>query len=143
MTNDASPRRRLALGPASWLPRQGFVVVPIWPPEPLPDTTRARSALVGHVDGRLLAYANLCRHLAVALDFGDGDVCNPGTTDLHCRRHGAVFDGNSGECTFGPCLGRSLWPLEIEIDPFGGAHLVLSAVAESAGPPPLRRRRPG
>ncbi len=125
MASDAKPRRRLALGPSAWLPREGFVVVPLWPPEPLPDTTRARSALVGRVGGELVAYANLCRHLAVPLDFGDGDVCDAGSSELRCRRHGAAFDARSGACTAGPCLGRSLWPLVIEVDAFGEASLVL------------------
>jgi naringenin degradation protein FdeD len=134
----AAPRR-LTLGPAAWLPREGFVVVPLWPPEPLPDTTRARSALVGRVDGKLVAYANLCRHLAVPLDFGDGDVQNFGSSDLHCRRHGAVFNARSGACTSGPCVGRSLWPLAIEVDELGEAHLLLGGAAAGQGAPPAPR----
>lgn len=127
-----APKRRLSLGPAAWLPREGFVVVPLWPPAAMPDATRARSALVGRVAGRLLAYANLCRHLAVPLDFGDGDVHNDGSTELHCRRHGAIFDAGSGACTAGPCVGRSLWPIDVEVDAFGEAHLVF----DDSPPPP-------
>ncbi|HEU4406587.1 MAG TPA: Rieske (2Fe-2S) protein [Polyangiaceae bacterium] len=126
------PKLRLSIGSAAWLPREGFLVVPLWPPALMPDTTRARSALVGRAGGRLVAYANLCRHLAVPLDFGDGDVHDDDKGELHCRRHGAVFDAGSGACTTGPCVGRSLWPIELEIDPFGEVHLVFD------GEPPPR-----
>ena len=120
------PVRRVALGPATYLPSEGFVVVPIVPPHRLPDTTVARSALVGYVDGVPKAYANLCRHLAIALDYGDGDVSDEGDHEfVRCRRHGAVFAARDGMCVAGPCLGLALWPLTIEIGPFGEAALVL------------------
>ncbi|HEU4535839.1 MAG TPA: hypothetical protein VFS00_17060, partial [Polyangiaceae bacterium] len=51
---------------------------------------------------------------------------------------------------FGPCLGRSLWPLHVEVDDLDDAHLVLGGPPEApAGkprlpdgtppPPPARR----
>lgn len=118
--------REIALGPSASLPRRSFVVVPIVPPLPLEDGTRARSALVGFWGGKLRAYANLCRHLAIPLDYGDGEVMDPDGEELMCHHHGASFDPLTGMCTMGPCFGDALFPIEIrEAD--GQAVLVLPA----------------
>lgn len=126
--------RSIYLGPTQFLPRRGFVVVPVLPPHRLPDGTQARSAVVGLVDGRWVAYANVCRHLAIPLDMGDGDVMDPDRHTLVCHHHGAVFEGASGECTVGPCYREFLWRWEIVVEN-GEASLVVGgeAAATPAG----------
>ena len=101
------------------------MVVPIWPSHALPDGTIARSALIGRSDGAIVAYANVCRHLAVPLDYGDGDVTDEDGEDLRCRHHGAVFAAASGQCVVGPCQGRSLWRFTVEVDGAGDATLLV------------------
>lgn len=117
--------RRLFLGPSSFLPPSGFVVVPVLPPYRLPDGTRARSALIGRVDGELKAFANVCRHQALPLDLGDGEVMEG--DQLLCHHHGAYFELSEGKCSAGPCLGMRLWPWIIEIDALGDATLLIGS----------------
>jgi nitrite reductase/ring-hydroxylating ferredoxin subunit len=117
--------RRISLGPSSFLPRHGFVVVPVLPPHLLPDGTRARSALVGFVDDQLRAFANVCRHLAIPLDLGDGDAMDHDGIRLRCHHHGAIFEPGEGRCVVGPCLGMRLWPWSVEVDALGDATLLV------------------
>jgi nitrite reductase/ring-hydroxylating ferredoxin subunit len=124
--------RRIQLGPSSFMPSRGFVVVPVFPPCKLPDGTTARSALIGRSNGVLRAYANVCRHLAIPLDLaGDGEVMDDDRIEIVCHHHGARFDGADGACVYGPCFGRSLWAFRVEVDALGDASLVL----EVAGGP--------
>jgi nitrite reductase/ring-hydroxylating ferredoxin subunit len=107
------------------MPKTGFVVVPVLPPHPLPDGTMARSALIGRtLEGVLVAYANVCRHLAIPLDYGDGEVMDDDKVHLVCHHHGAVFRPGDGECVVGPCYGDKLWPLSIR-EEAGQVSLVL------------------
>ena len=131
----SSDPRRVALGPASFLPRQGFVVVPVLPGFKLADGTVARSALVGRSGGRLLAFANVCRHLAIPLDLGDGEVMDDERQQIVCHHHGAIFDPVTGECVVGPCYREFLWRWEVEIDALGDATLVITP-APPAPPAP-------
>lgn len=100
-------------------------MVPLLPPYRLSDGTTARSALIGRVDGELKAYANVCRHLAIPLDLGDGEVMDEEGDELVCHHHGARFAPRDGSCVYGPCLGAGLWPLAIELDALGDASLRL------------------
>lgn len=107
------------------MPSRGFVVVPVLPPAPLPDGTKARSALVGRAAGKLVAYANVCRHLAISLDLGDGVVSDE-DDELVCHHHGARFEPSTGLCVYGPCIDESLFAWRVDIDLAGDAWLVLA-----------------
>jgi nitrite reductase/ring-hydroxylating ferredoxin subunit len=124
MTQAATPRR-VDLGPLFYLPLSGFVTVPIIPPYRLPDSTYARSVLLGYVDGTWKAFANVCRHLAVPLDLHQRPVSDPENKTLLCQHHGALFETNHGRCTKGPCLNKALWQFPVEVDSFQFARLVL------------------
>jgi nitrite reductase/ring-hydroxylating ferredoxin subunit len=65
-------------------------------------------------DGSVRAYVNICSHRAEPVDIGDGRLWLP-NGEIECQAHGARFDPASGACTGGPCLGRALTPLEIEV----------------------------
>ena len=121
------PPRRMPIGPVAFLPQLGFVAVPVLPPYVLPDGTTARGALVGRLDGRLVAYANVCRHLAISLDLGDGNVMDDDRVHLRCHHHGAVFEPSAGRCVVGPCHGRQLWPWTLEQDADGQAWLLVGS----------------
>lgn len=62
-----------------------------------------------------LSYLNRCRHLAVPLDWGDGDVLDESGHLFQCRTHGALFRRTDGHCVSGPCQGLSLFAVDISI----------------------------
>ena len=60
-------------------------------------------------------WLNYCQHFThIKLDKGDGAPMREG--EVICANHGAYFDADSGECTFGPCEGAYLTELEVTID---------------------------
>jgi nitrite reductase/ring-hydroxylating ferredoxin subunit len=77
---------------------------------------RTRSALVGRVGGGLRAYANICRHQAVPLDFGMDTAMADDGHHLLCHQHGAMYRPEDGMCILGPCKGDKLWPLGVHED---------------------------
>ena len=80
-------------------------------------------AILLKTDDGYLSYVNRCRHLAIPLDWGDGDVMDDSGKLLLCRTHGALYRLNDGLCVSGPCQGQHLFkvPLSIEDD---GIYLV-------------------
>lgn len=74
-----------------------------------------REGLVLRFEGRLAAYENVCRHIPMALDSGDGDFFTRDGKHLICATHGAVYEPLSGLCIRGPCQGASLRALPVEI----------------------------
>lgn len=72
--------------------------------------------VVVHYLGKFYAYENLCKHLPVSLDAGDGEFMSPDQTNLQCHMHGAIYEINTGLCTGGPCVGASLNRLEVTED---------------------------
>ncbi|MCA9410179.1 MAG: Rieske (2Fe-2S) protein [Candidatus Omnitrophica bacterium] len=66
-----------------------------------------------------LSYVNRCRHLAVPLDWGDGDVLDESGNLFLCRTHGALFRLKDGFCVSGPCQGQSLFAVPIAVEKDG------------------------
>lgn len=60
-------------------------------------------------------FFNVCEHLPVPLDGGAGEAPVLGG-DWICRTHGARYELYSGYCHSGPCRGRSLVPLRLELE---------------------------
>lgn len=75
----------------------------------------SREGFVAWFDGRVVAYENVCRHVPITLDYGDGQFFGPGGTHFVCQTHGATYEPLSGKCVAGPCVGASLKPLAIEL----------------------------
>ncbi len=73
-----------------------------------------RSALVARRGGRVYAYANVCRHVPLTLDLGDGEVAAADRQAFLCHHHGARYRIEDGKCLYGPCDGQSLFPLATE-----------------------------
>lgn len=65
------------------------------------------------------AYINRCPHAGTTLDFGDNEFFTEDGRFLLCKTHGALFEPNTGACAGGPCAGRGLEPLEIDVTPAG------------------------
>jgi nitrite reductase/ring-hydroxylating ferredoxin subunit len=82
-----------AVGEGDW-PLKGFVV---------------------HFNGQLRAYVNSCPHARLPLNFKPNDFFALFAPLLHCAVHGAMFAPLTGECVAGPCVGRQLRCLDIEV----------------------------
>ena len=78
--------------------------------------------------GDLLAYVNRCRHANLPLDWGDDRFLDE-SGKLACRAHGARFEPEDGRCFEGPCWGKQLRPVKVELD---GELVVATAVAHRA-----------
>jgi nitrite reductase/ring-hydroxylating ferredoxin subunit len=111
-------RRRVSCGPAAFISEGLAVKVPILPGFVLTDdrlgTVLVRSAIVARRGGRIYAYANVCRHVPLTLDMGDGELLAADRTVLLCHHHGARYRIEDGKCLYGPCDGMQLVPLGIE-----------------------------
>lgn len=61
------------------------------------------------------AYQNFCVHAGHPLNWRPDSFLTEDKAQIVCASHGATFDIASGDCTGGPCRGRSLRPVEVEI----------------------------
>jgi nitrite reductase/ring-hydroxylating ferredoxin subunit len=106
--------RAFTIGGGDW-PLRGFVV-------------RVGDAVRG--------YVNRCPHAGHALDLLPQRFLTPDRSLILCSSHGALFEKASGYCVAGPCAGRSLTPVALQVQ----CGLVLLAedvdVNALAGVPP-------
>jgi nitrite reductase/ring-hydroxylating ferredoxin subunit len=86
--------REFCLGGGDW-PLRGFVV-------------RAGESV--------RAYVNRCPHQLYRLSFLPDDLLTDDRRYILCAMHDALFEKDTGLCISGPCLGRSLSALPIEIE---------------------------
>ena len=65
------------------------------------------SLILQRVDGRAVAFVNVCPHAGHRLDWAPGQfLIDQGR--LVCAVHGACFERMQGLCVAGPCRGNSL-----------------------------------
>ena len=64
--------------------------------------------------GEVHAYLNRCAHVAMELDWNEGQFFESSGLYLMCATHGAMYAPDSGLCVGGPCRGASLLKLRIE-----------------------------
>jgi nitrite reductase/ring-hydroxylating ferredoxin subunit len=66
-----------------------------------------REVILAETADGIAAWLNYCQHFThIKLDKGSGAPRRNG--ELVCANHGAMFDADSGLCTFGPCEGAVL-----------------------------------
>jgi len=65
-------------------------------------------------EGRVHAYLNRCAHVAMELDWREGQFFDLEGRDLICSTHGAMYAAASGQCLGGPCGGTPLVRLQVE-----------------------------
>ncbi|AQL41908.1 (2Fe-2S)-binding protein [Halorientalis sp. IM1011] len=71
--------------------------------------------------GEIACWLNYCQHFThIKLDKGSGAPMRDG--EVICANHGAYFETGSGRCTYGPCEGAYLQPVEIDVAD-GGVYL--------------------
>ncbi|MBS0365706.1 MAG: Rieske (2Fe-2S) protein [Proteobacteria bacterium] len=111
-----------------------------------PDTARAfcvgggewpLRGLVLNTTGGVRAFVNRCPHAGHPLDLVPGRFLSADGALIVCCSHGAVFDKESGLCLAGPCAGRSLTPVAVQVFD----DLVLLAEAPPAEAPPAYSNR--
>ena len=90
-----------------------------------PDGVGRDTLFVVRRGAQVRAYRDACPH------FGDTPMAwrkdaylNRDGTRIVCHAHGAQFDIASGECLLGPCLGKRLTPVGIEMTSDGDIVLI-------------------
>jgi nitrite reductase/ring-hydroxylating ferredoxin subunit len=86
----------------------------------------ARAFTIGHGDWPLrgfvvrvgdavLGYVNRCPHAGHPLDLRPQHFLTADGALILCSSHGALFEKASGYCVAGPCAGRSLTPVPLQV----------------------------
>ena len=96
--------RGFAVGPGDW-PLRGFLV----------KTSQG-----------VRAYVNYCPHAGHPLNFRPDKFLTPDGHLILCCSHGALFTKDGGECIAGPCVGKSLTSIPVEV--IGGFVMLGSGV---------------
>lgn len=79
-------------------------------------------ALLTRADGTVLGWLNRCMHFQhIRLDKGSGAPKRNG--ELVCANHGAMFESDTGQCTYGPCKDAYLDDVAVEVRD-GAVYLV-------------------
>lgn len=79
-------------------------------------------AFVVRYGGGVYAYLNQCAHIAVELDWVEGEFFESSGLYLMCTTHGATYEPDTGFCVSGPCKGRHLASLAV-IERDGNVYL--------------------
>ena len=74
-----------------------------------------RGIVVQVQPGVVRAYQNWCPHAGHALNVVPHGFLSPDGALLRCHSHGAVFEKEGGLCISGPCRGKRLLPVPVEI----------------------------
>ncbi|GAA0653783.1 Rieske (2Fe-2S) protein [Salarchaeum japonicum] len=79
-------------------------------------------AVLTRAEDGVEGYVNRCMHFThIRIDKGSGAPVRNG--ELVCANHGAMFEQDTGVCTFGPCEGAQLDRIDIDVRD-GGVYLV-------------------
>ena len=63
----------------------------------------------------IYAYQNYCVHAGHPLNWKPDSFLTPDGGQIICASHGAVYEIKSGVCLAGPCPGKKLRALDVEI----------------------------
>ena len=66
--------------------------------------------------GRLRGYVNLCPHARSPLDWVADRFLDYDKNHILCGTHGARFAIEDGACLGGPCDGRGLTPIKLQVE---------------------------
>tara|TARA_B100000886_G_scaffold63753_1_gene39791 strand:+ start:460 stop:873 length:414 start_codon:yes stop_codon:yes gene_type:complete len=91
--------------------------------------TNQLDLIIWHTLDGLRGFVNSCPHFGLPLETLPDRFLNASGDALVCSAHGAVFDA-TGFCLAGPCQGKSLVPLELDVRP--GASADTSPAAQTA-----------
>lgn len=63
----------------------------------------------------VFAYQNYCMHVGHALNWKPNKFLTRDGKHIICAAHGAIYEIDNGLCIGGPCPGKKLRPLELEV----------------------------
>ncbi|PSQ01519.1 (2Fe-2S)-binding protein [Halobacteriales archaeon QS_5_70_17] len=73
-----------------------------------------REAVLLRLEDGIAGWLNYCQHFThIRLDKGSGAPVRDG--EVVCANHGAMFEKDTGLCTYGPCEGAYLNPVDLEV----------------------------
>ncbi|HEV8541507.1 MAG TPA: Rieske 2Fe-2S domain-containing protein [Verrucomicrobiae bacterium] len=75
----------------------------------------SREGFLALIESEIVCYENVCRHLPLPLDYGDGRFFTEDEKHFVCQTHGAMYDLQNGLCVAGPCVGASLKKIHVEV----------------------------
>jgi nitrite reductase/ring-hydroxylating ferredoxin subunit len=64
---------------------------------------------------QVFGYVNRCPHDGVNLDWERNSFLDTNGIRLQCGKHGALFELGTGMCIDGPCKGRALTPVALQV----------------------------
>lgn len=77
--------------------------------------TLGKALLVVRRGDSVHVYENTCPHIGAPMDFVPGQFLNLDKSHIQCAMHGALFEIETGLCIHGPCIDKSLTPIEASI----------------------------
>ncbi len=63
----------------------------------------------------VVAYQNYCMHVGHPLNWKPGGFLTPDNGAIICASHGALYDIATGDCIGGPCRGKSLRAVDVDV----------------------------
>ena len=63
----------------------------------------------------VFAYQNICRHVGHPLNWVPDGFLTRDDTAIICASHGARYEIDTGLCFAGPCMGKSLRKIDVEV----------------------------
>jgi nitrite reductase/ring-hydroxylating ferredoxin subunit len=79
------------------------------------DGGETHEAVLIDTDDGIEAWLNRCMHFThIGLDKGSGAEYRDG--EIVCTNHGAMFEADTGYCTFGPCEGARLDDVGVAVE---------------------------
>lgn len=67
-------------------------------------------------DGVMSAFENKCPHTGAPLDWVEHQFLDADKEFIQCAVHDARFIAETGECVFGPCVGKNLSRLDVVLE---------------------------
>ena len=64
---------------------------------------------------RVYAYQNFCVHVGHPLNWVPDGFFNKDDSAIQCASHGAQYEIDTGLCFAGPCIGKSLRKVDVEL----------------------------
>lgn len=64
---------------------------------------------------KVYAYQNFCAHVGHPLNWSPDSFLSKDRRAILCSSHGALYEIDTGLCFRGPCVGRSLRPVDVTV----------------------------
>jgi nitrite reductase/ring-hydroxylating ferredoxin subunit len=77
------------------------------------NTNEVKEAVVIKYEDEYKCWLNYCKHITT-INIHKGGEAPIRDDEIVCQNHGAMFNIDTGVCTFGPCEGARLDPVEVE-----------------------------